>query len=62
MKAIEEIKEVFDKWNVSVNLVYVNDKPRLDMTFEDENGNYVELDHFWEDRVKTYNIRIDMKE
>jgi hypothetical protein len=53
---------MFGKWNVSVNLVYVNDKPRLDMTFEDENGNYVELDHFLEGRVKAYNIRLDMKE
>ena len=56
MNKIEEIKEFFDKHNIEITLVYVNDHPELEMTFEGSLGQTVHLDHFWEDRIKAYNL------
>ena len=56
MTTIEEIKEFFDKHNIEITLMYVNDSPELEMTFEDNLGQTVYLDHFWEGRIKAYNL------
>lgn len=56
MTAIDEIRSIFNKYNIDVQLVYIDKLPLLDMTFEDENGKTVEID-FWEGRIKAYNIK-----
>ena len=58
MKALDEIKEVFDKYNITIALVYCNgdmNNPQLELTYE-EDGQYVYLDHYWEGRIKAYNL------
>ena len=61
-KALLEIKEMFDKYNISIQIVYNNKlsvgrcEPELCMYFEDESGLGLELDHFWEDKIKAYNL------
>jgi len=56
MTTIAEIKGFFDKHNIEITLVYVNDYPELEMTFEDALGQTVCLDHFWEHRIKAHNL------
>lgn len=59
MSVIEEIKEFFDKYNIEISLVYESkesEEAMLEMTFEDEYGQTVYLDHFWEGRIKAYNL------
>ena len=58
---IQEIKEFFDKHNISIDLCYESCdgkiiNPHLEMTFEDSYGQTVYLDHFWEGRIKAYNL------
>lgn len=55
-KVINEIAELFEKHNIDIQLVYVDNTPQLEMTFEDEHGQTVYLDRFWQDRIKSYNI------
>lgn len=56
-EALQEIIDVFDKWNVSVNLVLPDGHyPQLDFIYEDEEGIVHELDGFWEDRIKAYSL------
>lgn len=57
---LKEIKEFFDMHNISIDLCYVSIEgkliPQLEMTFEDSHGQTVYLDHFWEGRIKAYNL------
>lgn len=56
-KALEDIIEVFEKWNVDIQLVFVNGKPQIDFCYEDENEVSHEIDGFWEERIKAYSLR-----
>ena len=57
---LKEIEEFFDMHNISIDLCYVSIEgkliPQLEMTFEDSYGQTVYLDHFWEGRIKAYNL------
>lgn len=57
---IKVIQKFFDEYNISIDLVYVDREgklcPELEMTFEDIHGQTVYLDHFWEGRIKAYNL------
>lgn len=63
MKTIDEIREFFDKHNIEIALVFVPStingeiqlRPELEMTFE-QDGQHIYLDHFWEGRIKAYNL------
>ena len=57
---IKVIQKFFDEYNISIDMVYVDRGgkpcPELEMTFEDSCGQTVYLDHFWEGRIKAYNL------
>ena len=60
---IQEIEEFFDQHNICISICYSDYKslsgdpiPELEMTFEDSHGQTVYLDHFWEGRIKAYNL------
>ncbi len=50
-----EIIEIFDKYNIDIQLCFVEGQPVLDFTCEDLDGNYYEVD-CWEDRIKSYTL------
>lgn len=62
-KALKEIKEVFDKYNVKVELTYIvknGDKLwDMDLSFEGSDGFNYCIDGFWEGRIKAYNLDSD---
>ena len=60
-KALEEIIEVFEKWNVDIQMVFLNSTPLIDFCYEDENGINHELDGFWEERIKAHSLRGKLK-
>ena len=59
-KALEEIKAVFDKYNVDIQLTYTLQNGEkdweMDLTFEGSDGCTYYLGYFWQGRIKAYNL------